>query len=223
MKLARKIRVRIARLRRAANPVALGQSRTGFVLAALLVASWQLSVPAKADATSAGVSNDYYVRIEWAYDLELGRGWLYLGPQYPGNGRRTVLEHGRFTTAGLPFDSLEDDVPWVDIYGPPTYAGEEEGRSLYEYDLIDSIGFGYYSASSIAIALTFPTEGIELRETEFNYEGFTLSGMAGPVNRLEPASLPFVSIQTIPEPAAAASLALAAAALAATRRREGEA
>jgi len=220
---ARKIKVYISRSHRACNPVSLGQSRGGFILAALLVACWQLSAPAQADVASEGFSCRGFLRLEWDYSLGSGTGTIRLLPWGLDDYFTPVLEHGRFTTAGLTFDSVEDDCWYSDIYGPPTYVGEEEGRSLFEYDFTDAVGLGSDNLSGVAIAVTFPTQGVELRATEFEYEGYWLSGTPGLVHRIPPGDMPFVTIQTIPEPAAAVSLGLAAAALAATRRRQGEA
>ena len=131
MSIARRIRVRIARLHRAGNPVSLGQSRAGFVLAALLVASWQLSTPAQADVASQGSSYNEYFRIEWNYDMDHGLGVIRLAPWGEHLWRERVLEHGRFITAGLPFSILDDGEFDHDVYGPPTFEGVEDGRVMF--------------------------------------------------------------------------------------------
>jgi hypothetical protein len=127
-----------------------------------------------------------------------------------------VLEHGRFTTAGLPFDSILHHGD--EVFGPPTYQGDEEGRPVFGYDLLNPLALSY--GGGMEIDVTYPAEGMELRAAEFDYEGYTMSA-AGPVRPIPPGELPFATIQTIPEPSACATLGLGAAALAATLRRRG--
>ena len=202
------------------SPVALGQTRGGLVLAAVLIACWQLSAPTLAQDASGYSENDYF-RLEWEYALDEGTGTIRLiGVGEWASWHTGVLEHGRFTTAGVTFDSIL----WSwggyegEPYGPPTYQGYEEGRPVFEYDLLNPISFA--EGGSVQIDLTYPTEGLELRATEFDYEGYTLSA-AGPVIPIPPGEVPFATIQTIPEPSACATLGLGAAALAAALRRRG--
>ncbi len=210
----------VTELRNACDPVALGQTRGGLVLAAVLITCWQLSATAYAQSASGYSENDYF-RLEWEYALDEGTGTIrMIGVGEWASWRTGVLEHGRFTTAGVTFDSILwswggfDDEP----YGPPIYQGYEEGRPVFEYDLLNPISF--VDGSGVQIDLTYPTEGLELRATEFAYEGYTLSA-GGPVIPIPPGEVPFATIQTIPEPSACATLGLGAAALAAALRRRG--
>jgi hypothetical protein len=202
-------------LRKACNPVALGQTRGGLVLAAVLIACWQLSVRTLAQDAVGYSENDYF-RLEWEYALDEGTGTIRLSGVGDWLWRTGVVEHGRFTTAGVTFDSNLWHGHDEEVFGPPTYQGNEEGRPVYEYDLLNPLFLCY--GDVVQIDVTYPSEGVELRAAEFDYEGYTLSA-PGPVIPIPPGEVPFATVQTIPEPSACATLGLGAAAIAAVLRR----
>jgi len=205
----------VTKLGKLCNPVALGQTRGGLVLAAVLIACWQLSARTLAQDAVGYSENDYF-RLEWEYALDEGTGTIRLSGAGQWLGRGGVLEHGRFTTAGVTFDSNLWHGHDEEVFGPPTYQGNEEGRPVFEYDLLNPVLLCY--GNVVQIDVTYPSEGMELRAAEFEYEGYRLSAF-GPVIPIPPGEVPFASVQTIPEPSACATLGLGAVALAAVLRR----
>jgi len=211
-------------LRKVCDPVELGQSRGGLVLAAVLIACWQLCAPVQAAPApdASGFSENDYFRLEWDYDLDRGTGTIrFRALRDDGSWHYDdiLLDHTQFTTRGLPFSSILGDAGQP-LFDPPTFAGMQGGLPLYAYDLLAPYYLGHPDYP-MPIRVTYPTDGVELRATEFNFEGyrFTLSGVAGPGILIPPEPMAFVTIQPIPEPAAAAALAAGAGALLATQRR----
>lgn len=207
--------LRLARkLRKTLNPVNVGQTRAGLVAVAVLIAGWQLSAPARAEIASGSSSNEYF-RIEWLYDMDGGTGWMSLeradGHWWP----EYLIDNARFVTAGRPFEEMSWEE--YEVFGPPVLIGNEHGIPLYEYRALAPISVPDAYDDPFEIKLRFDPENAELRATELRYDAYAMSGFGIP---LPTTHLPFVTVQTIPEPAAAATLAIAAAALAATRRRE---
>ncbi|MFQ5805456.1 MAG: hypothetical protein ACE5I3_03290 [Phycisphaerae bacterium] len=203
-------------LRNAYDPVTLGQTRGGVVLAAVLVACWQLSAPARAQVPPNGYSINDYSLLEWHYSLDDGTGTIRLRNWDDWPSHDLILEQARFTTAGVTFDSILDG-HGNELFGPPTYVGDENGRPLFEYDLLDPITLEGLN-DPLEIEVTYPGQGVELRATGFGYEG-RLSAVFGPILPIPPASMPFVTIQTIPEPPVLATLGLGTAALVTAQRR----
>ena len=205
-------RGRFHRLLHTVQPVELGQTPMGFLLAALMVLLWQTGRPALADPVNPGFSENDYFRVEWDYDLPAGTGTIRFtpDPDYLADG--VILETADFTTEGLLFNSIrigEDPAPYGVI---------PLDDDLYQYLLVCDLRLGN---SSVDIDVTFPTVGIALRSTSLDYSGTTSA--AGFPLLIWPAKMNFVSVRTIPEPPAAAALAaaLAAAGVYAGRRRDG--
>ena len=205
-------RGRCRRLLHTIQPVELGQTPTGLLLAALVVFLWQVGQAALADPINPGFSENEYFRLEWDYDLPAGRGLIRFtpDPDYLADG--VILETADFTTGGLLFSSIkigEDPAPYGVI---------PLEDNLLQYLLVCDMHLG---DSSVDIDVTFPSVGVDLYSTNLDYSGTTSA--AGFPLLIWPAKMNFVSVRTIPEPPAAAALAaaLAAAGVYAGRRREG--
>jgi hypothetical protein len=212
--------LRLARkLHKTFNPVNLGQTRGGLFAAAVIIAGWQLSAPVRADIASGSSSNEYF-RLEWSYDTYDGTGWTRLDLVDDYGWGNMIMEDVRFTTAGTPFESLTYGWQHLDVFGPPTLVGHEGGLPLYEYEALGPFVFPCFEAYPIEIDIRFDPENAELRVTELRNDTYWASSSGGIGIPVPASPLPFVTIQTIPEPAAVATMALAAAALAATRRRD---
>ena len=208
--------LRLARkLRKTLDPVNFGQTRAGLITVAILIAGWQLSTPARAELVR-GESENHYFRLEWAYELDYGYGLLGLEPN-GGWPNSLLLDDVSFVTAGTPFEEME--YQGRQVFGPPTPAGVEHGLQLYEYSLLNPFVLPA-AMSACYISLRFDTTNVAVRETELNYQAYGANSAGGIVMPLLSDPLPFVTVQTIPEPSAAAALTLAAIALTATRRRD---
>ena len=205
------------KLRRWFDPVELGQTRGGLFLAAVIIAGWQLCAPVRAES-SFGVSENDYFRLDWYYDLDAGWGTMGL-MRICGWPYELILDDVSFVTGGAPFEWIKCD--GNDAFGPPTLVGNQQGIPLYEYDALGPFSL-VPSMSACRMFLRFDTENAALRETELRYQGYGLSAGGGLGVPFTSDPLPFVTIQTIPEPAAVATAALGAAALAALNRKRDE-
>jgi hypothetical protein len=217
--MRRRTWLRLARkLRKTFNPVNLGQTRGGLIVVAVLIAGWQLSAPVRAEIASGSSSNEYF-RIEWWYDMDDGMGWMSLGPAPDHWWRDYIIDNAHFVTAGRPFEEMS----WEgnEVFNPPTLVGNDHGLPLYEYRALAPLFISGDTGFPNIIDLRFNPENAELRATTLRYDAYPRSPWGGFGLPLPTTQLPFVPIQTIPEPAAVATMALAAAALAATRRRNG--
>lgn len=214
------------RFRRLCAPVQLGQTHAGFYLAAGLVALWLVTRPQHVEAARVtGSSEDQYLKIEWLYDLDEGYGiWLF-----SGKGDEPTQQRGRWITR---LQTITVDVAFDEISGSagdriegPDLIGAVGGRSIFSYsmnasNLSSGIILPFIGGPAVA-TVRFPTEGIRLVDSLVNFELETtqLNSAALPVMNYQ-STLPFVSIEQIPEPATAASLLAAAAGTLALRRRE---
>ena len=205
-------RGRFHRFLHAIQPVELGQTPLGFLLAALMVLLWQTGRPALADPVNPGFSENDYFRLEWDYDLPAGTGTIRFTPDYEHGTYGLLLETADFTTKGLLFNSIT-------IGGVPApYSVVPLGSDLYKYFLLSDLQF----AGPLDIDVTFPGFGVEPYSTGLGYEGTaTASAFPSPLP-IPPMTMNFVSIQTIPEPPAATALlaVVAAAGVYAGRRRD---
>lgn len=195
-------------------PVELGQTRRAFYFSAVLVALWLLGRPAAAEATYiSGSSEDQYIKAEWMYNLEEGYGFLSLKGKVgtPDDPMLVSLLGLSLRTRGITFTTTGG------VIGThmqrPVEIPVPGGPSLYEYTVPTLLS----AAPLPAVALfTFPKQGIELYNTILDYSAqMTPSYSATIPVALFSNVLSFVSIQTIPEPPAAAT-AIGAAALAAS-------
>lgn len=207
-------------LHRNCDPATFGQTKVGLVFAAVLIAGWQLATPAKAQVTNPGDSFDENFYLSWRYDLSQGRGRFDLWSRRwsPNRVNWVQLNHLRLRTEGLVFDQI---ATWNGdaLFGTPTIVGHQNGRDLFEYDLLQPVRF----SQVLEFRVTFPTEGVELFESGLAYEALFPTATSGiAILPLPLTTLDFVSIRTIPEPSAAVTLGVGAAALAALRRRSRE-
>lgn len=203
------------------EPIGLGQTSSGFILAAVLVFLWLVARPIEATAAPiVGYSEDQYLRIDWEWDLAAGRGTLSFTRKRDSDYYIHDFMQLGFITAGLDFDSRTGSLG--DHFLPGQDIGEVGGRSLFQqgfspYDSTSAIAFPY--ALTAIADVTFSSEGVEVFETDISYEALLFHEYNSSM-RLASNTLDFVSIQTIPEPATAAGLLLGGAgAVAAMRRR----
>lgn len=205
------------------RPVRLGQTRTGYVLAAALVALWMLERPALAATVSEqGASENQHIRIDWWYYWERGDcGWggfvVSLKDEATDGLRPVALRKVEFCTLGLPFEQL-----WASELGPhePCPIGVLDGQTLYRYSFVlpvtDPGGRCCLSASG-----PLRSEGVGLFNTQASYSvDVTPADGSGGVWSVD-GTLEFVSVQTIPEPSPAA-FGLLAAVASIVRRRRGQ-
>lgn len=202
-----RLRVCAGLLGRAAEPVDLGQTRGGIVVAALLLVVWQVNTVAWSDVVNPGFSENDYFRLEWDYDLAAGAGTFILTPDDDPDILGIWLETAHFSTWGIPFDSITIDGQ------PAPFGFEHLGDDRYAYSLQSDM----YFEDPLAVDVTFPVTKIRLLSTQFDYDGM-VSSVAGPFV-MWPSSMNFVSIQQIPQPAAVSLLGVGAAAAAAFMRR----
>ena len=216
--------VRFRRFVRSHRPVRLGQSRTGFLLAAALVFLWYCERPAQAAVmTESGFTQDEYLRVEWEYNLEAGTGLLRLLPMPNSPDRRlSTLHRADFESFGVAFDDIRADDAF---YSQPILVGFESGHARYRYELINQIGLSQNWSQPTTIALAFPPQGTVLYSTDFEYSGLAVDTLSAlpmlPVLRAALSS--FVSIRSMPEPTTGIlALAGGAAALAGARRHRDD-
>lgn len=221
------VRRKIRRSLRTFQPLVLGQIPLGFFVAASLVLLWQAGTPLRA-ATNSGFSEDEYIRIDWEYDLADGTGSFSFS-NVNTNGYARFVDFLSFDTAGVALDSITQDLTHYDPVCPGMYpgtpefddpapGGTENGLTLYSHKLRSGHALALSSDTiwPVLFNVTFPTVGVELRETAIEYAG-RLSGMYPLL--IPQTNMDFVTIQSIPEPSAIASMGLGGAAGAARRRR----
>ena len=198
---------------RTLRPIRFGQSRGGFLTAALLVGVWQLADSASARQSNRGYSENEFFGVHWDYDLAAGTGQIHISGGYPFFPRGTVflLDDFDFTTFDQEFDSIHIRNNFTRFRVDPV--GNDFRYSPDPY-------LSFHTGASIDV--TFPTEGIELVDTGLDYAGhgfYTNSTQAFPFV-IPPSSMDFVSIKSIvPEPSGAASLLLGAIVAGAVSRR----
>jgi MYXO-CTERM domain-containing protein len=201
------------------QPVGLGQTRTGYVLAAALVALWMVERPVAAEAVW-GANENQHIRIEWFYFWEPNHyesTVLFQLKDDPTDGLRPLaLREVRFYTLGLPFEQQWLSESWT-LEGPYS-VGVLGGQTLYEYTCLgpSATPVDHYALSAIG---RWRSEGAGLFNTQASYTIAVTpddgSGGGWSVN----GTLDFVSVQAIPEPPSAALGLFAAVAGAVGRRR----
>lgn len=198
---------------RGVQPVELGQSRGGFVVAAVLIAFWQLGGTAAADAVNPGFSENDFFRLEWEYDLSAGEGLWRITPDEDLSPINNLLTDASFYTQGVTFDTIELDGE------PAPFGAIDVGDGTFKYSLMLS---AFALDRLFEFRVTFPRQNVGLYSTEFQYEGLLSAAVPAPMPVI--GSMNFVTIQQIPEPAGVALLGVGAAAAGAYagRRRDDE-
>ena len=175
----------------------------------ILVFLWQASRPVMADIENPGYSENEFFRLDWEYDLEAGTGWFSITPtndQYPRDF--LLLQYVDFVS-GAPFDT------YLDGHYPITYDVEPVGDG-YRYTANNVRHWLEYRKNEV----TFPTTEITLRESTFEFAGFTSAGMGA--IPIPPSAMNFVTIDAVPEPAAATMLGAGLVGLGLTARLRRE-
>lgn len=182
------------------RPLMLAKTRGGLVAAVGLLAAWQFSSSAAADVMNPGYSKNEYFRLDWYYDLPRGSGHFTISSEaYP----QMIVWQLEFMTLGVRFDTIH-------VAGEPAPFRVTPVGDDFEYSLLPSM----YFDRELRFDVTFPSTGVGLAESSLTS---TMSAVVGPF--VPRSSVDFVTIQTIPEPAAVSMLAVGAAALL-TRRRD---
>lgn len=185
------------------QPVELGQTRGGFVVAAILIALWQLGGTALADPLNPGFSENQFFRLEWEYEISAGKGLWRITPDDDLDPDQNLLTAASFITKEIVFDSIT-------LNGAPAPFGVTPlGDEIYRYSLTNDIVLD----TVIELHVTYPQDNVGLCSTEFEYDG--LLSAALPKTPFLPGAMNFVTIQQAPEPAAVSLLGIGAAAAAA--------
>jgi hypothetical protein len=224
--MRRILRRKFRRLIRTIQPVVLGQTRIGFLLAAGLVGLWLAEKDAHATTQpqSSGSSENSYFKLEWDYDLAGGTGnFLFRIKDASANNPFTSFDINQlyFSTTGVDLSSIK---------GPggtscTIYKWQEtgsDGRTIYHYPVAHAgihIQADPADQRTFQFDLTFPTTGVRLQDS---FMGLGSAVGYSPMTFLYPSPMNFVTIQSIPEPASIATLGLGAAAAAAGLRRKEE-
>ena len=188
------------------QPIELGQTKIGFVLAAAMVVLWLFAAPARAaQQVVIGSSQDEFLRVDWEYDLDHGRGLLFFSRSY---------EHPHLVLANLhSLNFLTVNASLGSIRGPIDIAE----RAVFDIgDDLQVHSYGFFGSAVIPalVTFTFPTERIGVSDAQISY-----AGEVEPWGWYQEGMLDFVSVRAIPEPPTAATAALMSAAAAGRRRR----
>lgn len=110
------------------EPVVLGQTRTGFILAATMVLLWLMAQPALAEIPNSGYSENEYFRVDWEYDLTHGTGRLrFTRTELTAGADWMWLDNTTFTTAGIVFDQMTFTDIWDGMVTEPTVINVDNG------------------------------------------------------------------------------------------------
>lgn len=187
------------------------------------VSLWLVTGRAIADPLASGQSENDDVLLTWDYSLDSGEGTFTFQtkPRVP-ESEILWLDELRFDTAGLDFDTIETsgvEYGPYNIYVLSRIVGVEGVRAIVQHEVFKWGWDSFTASAGLTFHVTFPTDGVQLRAEQFEYDGYTASGSHGVPSPLS-GEVDFVSIQTIPEPASVAGLALGAAGLLGLRRRD---
>lgn len=191
------------------DPINLGQTRAGFIIAAIFVACWQLGQTALADASNPGYSENEYFRVDWDYNFAAGTGVIIFSTDDPDLDIITLRE-ADFLTHGARFNTIR-----IDGSGAP-YTWRALVDEWYRYQLYHDIDFGLYDP--LQLDVTFEAGALKPLPTDLTYCGTVASAAPFPLV-IPPSTMNFVTIQPIPEPPGAAALAAVAMAASVFARR----
>ena len=197
----------IVRVYTTARPLVTKYNRARWLTIGVLILLWPLARPAMAQASSQGYSENDFFQLYWSYHLDEGWGRFSLlaSPEY----YNTHLTLAAFAS-GLPFDNIEPD-RWGNNFEYIPY-GED-----YVYSAQDVYASQTWFTSYV---VTFPADGVILRESQFAYMGYTHH--AGEQIPITPNEMDFVTIAPVPEPAAVMMLGAGLAGLGLTARLRRE-
>jgi hypothetical protein len=226
--LSVRMHCRVRRFLRKSRPVRLGQTPLGLLVAATLILLWGLERPAAAAFVSGSSENEYFT-LSWLYDLEYGRGELYLQGKERLITDGVVLHGASFTTRGIA-PEFTTGRGILQYWGAPVDIGVDKGQHVYEYNFSarGALGLGLPAIGSAS--LRFPSTGVELVASKMTIAGGFMgltSGIgngfvSGIVRPFGPVTMDYVTVQAIPEPGTVALAGVAAAAAVAGWRRRRE-
>jgi hypothetical protein len=195
---------KVRRIRRNFDPVILGQTKAGFILAAALVAFWLVGTEAHAALDNPGSAENQYFKLEWSYDLAHGNGNFILGIKNPAEGNiydNIKINAFRFNTLGRHITSIQEATGIPTTFYPPTIF-EIANQHYNDIVVFPSVQFHADSQTHLQFNMTFQTTGVALLPTQICVSGY---------HTMVPALvMDFLTVQTIPEPTSVTNLFLGA-------------